>query len=113
CTGLGTVRRRPELRWRRSADDPARLGTLQLGLLEAVAELVRPGGVLVYSVCTWPQEETAEVVTAFLAAHGDRFTADQPDLGGAGTRLPGDPGVQLAPDADEVDGMYVALLRRR
>ena len=113
CSGLGVVRRRPELRWRRGADDPARLGVLQLQLLETAADLVRPGGVLVYSVCTWPQAETVDVVTPFLAMHGDRFAVVEPDLAGAGTRLPGDPGVQLAPDRDDVDGMYLTVFRRR
>lgn len=113
CTGLGVVRRRPELRWRRVAGDPRRLGALQLSLLESVSTLVRPGGVLVYSACTWPVAETAEVTSAFLAAHGDRF--DVVDLSAAlGTAAEGDdPGVQLAPDTDDVDGMYVAGFRRR
>lgn len=112
CTGLGVVRRRPELRWRRSPEDPSRLGALQLKLIEAAATLVRPGGRLVYSACTWTTAETADVATAFLAAHGDRFSAVELSgvLGRAGAA--GDPGVQLAPDVDDVDGMYVAAFAR-
>ena len=112
CTGLGVVRRRPELRWRRAPEDPVRLGALQLRLLESAATLVRPAGRLVYSACTWTTAETVDVATAFLAAHGDRFTAH--DLSGVLGRsgLAGDPGVQLAPDVDDVDGMYVAAFTR-
>ncbi|MGH8887039.1 MAG: RsmB/NOP family class I SAM-dependent RNA methyltransferase [Egibacteraceae bacterium] len=113
CTGLGTVHRRPEVRWRRQPGDPARMGALQLALLERAAPLVGPGGRLLYSVCTWPRAETADVARAFLAAHGDRFAAETPDLAGAGTHLPGDPGTQLTGDLDRTDAMYVCAFPRR
>lgn len=99
CSGLGVVRRRPELRWNRDPGDPGRLGVLQAQLLEAAAALVRPGGSLLYSVCTWTAAESTAVVDAFLAAEGDRFTATAP--------------VQLDPDRHGVDGMYLCALRRR
>lgn len=111
CTGLGVTRRRPELRWRRDHADPGRLGRLQLDLLEGASRGVRPGGTIVYSACTWTTAETVDVAQAFLAAHGDRFAAVSPDLP-AGSRHPDDPGVQLAPDLDGVDGMYVAVFTR-
>lgn len=113
CTGLGTVRRRPEVRWRRQPSDPTRMGALQLALLEHAAPLVRPGGRLLYSVCTWPRAETADVARAFLAAHGDQFAPEGPDLAGVGTRLTHDPGVQLAPDIDGTDAMYLCAFGRR
>ncbi|HWH33666.1 MAG TPA: transcription antitermination factor NusB [Egibacteraceae bacterium] len=115
CSGLGVTRRRPEVAWRREPEDPARLSGLQLEILGAAAALVRPGGVLLYSVCTWPAEETAGTAAGFLAVEGDRFTALDPATllpEGAGTRLPGDPGVQLDPDHDGTDGMYVCGFRR-
>lgn len=99
CTGLGVVRRRPELRWNRDPGDPVRLGDLQGELLESAARLVRPGGTLLYSVCTWTSAETTVVLDAFLAAEGDRFTAGAP--------------VQLDPDRHAVDGMFLCALRRR
>lgn len=111
CTGLGVTRRRPELRWRRDRGDPARLGRLQLDLLEGASRAVRSGGAIVYSACTWTTAETVDVAQAFLAAHGDRFAAVSPDLP-VGSRQPDDPGVQLAPDRDGVDGMYVAVFAR-
>lgn len=111
CTGLGVTRRRPELRWRRDLGDPRRLSQLQLALVEGAAPAVRPGGTLLYSACTWTHAETAGVADAFLAGYGDRFTAEPVSIP-AGTRHPGDPGVQLAPDVDDVDGMYVAAFTR-
>ncbi len=114
CTGLGVVRRRPELRWRREPGDPRRLSRLQAALLESCARLVCPGGTLVYSVCTFPAAETVEVVREFLALHGDRFSVDSPAVaGGAGRMLDGDPGVQLDPDGDDTDAMYFCRFRRR
>ncbi len=69
CTGLGVLRRNPELRWRRSADDSARLALLQAAILDTAAPLLRPGGRMVYSVCTLTPEETDGVVAGFLAGH--------------------------------------------
>jgi 16S rRNA (cytosine967-C5)-methyltransferase len=69
CTGLGVLRRRPELRWNRSFDDLQRLVELQQSLLTAAARVVRPGGVLVYGTCTTEPEENEEQVEAFLSAH--------------------------------------------
>jgi 16S rRNA (cytosine967-C5)-methyltransferase len=69
CSGLGTLRRHPELRWRRQPEDLARLAVLQRALLGGVAPLVRTGGVLVYAVCTPMRIETDDVVADFLAAH--------------------------------------------
>jgi 16S rRNA (cytosine967-C5)-methyltransferase len=114
CTGLGVLRRRPELRWARNLGDPARLAALQLSIVDRVATLVRPGGRLVYSACTFTVAETQQVAEQLIAVSGDRLALDDAvDLGGAGSSLPGDPGIQLAPDADETDGMYVLVLRRR
>lgn len=115
CSGLGVARRRPEVPWRRTPGDAARLSALQIELLTAAAELVRPGGVLLFSACTWPSAETAGTATAFLAAEGDRYRALDPGTllpQGAGTRLPGDPGVQLDPDHDDTDGMYLSAFQR-
>ena len=61
CSGLGVLRRRPDARWRVQPGDVARLAELQRRLLAAAVPLVRPGGVLVYSVCTLTREETAGI----------------------------------------------------
>jgi 16S rRNA (cytosine967-C5)-methyltransferase len=77
CTGLGVLRRHPEAKLRLAPDDIGRLSALQSRLLEAVAARVRPGGVLVYSVCTFTREEGPERIAAFLAAHPD-FALEPP-----------------------------------
>src|SRR5690606_41532096 len=71
CTGLGTLARRPDLRWRKRPEDVAQLAALQREILAGVAPVVRPGGVLVYSTCTTEPEENQEVGRAFLAAAPD------------------------------------------
>jgi 16S rRNA (cytosine967-C5)-methyltransferase len=69
CTGLGTVHRRPEILLRVGPHDPARLAALQTRILSNAAALVRPGGTLVYAVCSPTREEGAGVVAATSAAH--------------------------------------------
>lgn len=109
CSGLGVVRRRPELRWRRDTADVEALAAVQRDLLAAAAEAVAPGGAIVYSVCTWTVEETVDVIDPFLADH-DAFTAEPVAV------VPGsDDGgrLQLTPADQGCDGMYIAVLRRR
>jgi 16S rRNA (cytosine967-C5)-methyltransferase len=66
CTGLGVIRRRPDIKWRVFRDDPAKMAGLQSRLLEVAAGLVRPGGRLVYAVCTLTEAEGPEVVRRFI-----------------------------------------------
>lgn len=76
CTGIGTVRRHPEIRWRRSEADLYAAQAIQRQVLEAAAEHVRPGGALVYAVCSPEPEEGEQVIEAFLAAHR-RFAVER------------------------------------
>jgi 16S rRNA (cytosine967-C5)-methyltransferase len=69
CSGLGTLARNPDIRWRLAPQDLPRHAARQRALLEAVARLVRPGGRLVYAVCSGEPEETDEVLRPFLSAH--------------------------------------------
>jgi 16S rRNA (cytosine967-C5)-methyltransferase len=71
CSGLGTVRRDPDIRWRRAPEDLARFAGAQLDLLSTAANVVRRGGTLIYSTCSSEPEENEDVVAAFLAARGD------------------------------------------
>jgi 16S rRNA (cytosine967-C5)-methyltransferase len=76
CSGLGTVRRDPDIRWRRSPADLPRFAAAQRELLRRAANLVCHGGSLVYSTCSSEPEENADVVAAFLAERAD-FTQTQ------------------------------------
>ncbi len=69
CSGLGTIRREPEIRWRRTADDLVRFADQQRLMLSHAAAGVRPGGRLVYATCSSEPEENEAVAAAFLADH--------------------------------------------
>lgn len=72
CSGLGTIRRDPDVRWRRSEADLARLASAQRQMLAETARVLRPGGRLVYSTCSSEPEENEGVIAAFLAEGGFR-----------------------------------------
>ncbi|WP_336249619.1 RsmB/NOP family class I SAM-dependent RNA methyltransferase [Stomatohabitans albus] len=107
CSGLGVMRRRPEIRWRQQPDDITGLATLQGELFDAAVRMVKPGGKLVYSVCTWTTAETDDVVRTALTRHPNVSVQGVPIDVGTNTEF----GVQLAPDTDETDGMYIAVFR--
>jgi 16S rRNA (cytosine967-C5)-methyltransferase len=109
CSGLGVLRRRADARWRIRPEDVETLAALQRRLLVAAAELVRPGGRLVYAVCTvTPQETTA--IDEFAASELAKFTAAPPLP--APWRPHGRGSLILPADADS-DGMFVLVLDRR
>lgn len=106
CSGLGVLRRRPDARWRRRPEDVPRLADLQRRLVEAAIPLVRPGGRLVYSVCTLTRAETAGI-DMWLAAEYPELRPAPP---------PGDPwepagrGALLLPQTAGTDGMFMLSL---
>lgn len=108
CSGLGVLRRRPDARWRVAAGDPAELAEVQFGLLRAASDLVRPGGLLAYSVCTLTRAETSDVAARFAAAAQD-FSAEPPPAA-PWRSLAG--GALLLPQDDDSDGMALFLWRR-
>jgi len=97
CSGLGTLQSRPDLRWRTGPERVADLAAQQSRILAAGAAATRPGGTLVYSVCTISRAESEAVVEDFLAARDDWAS---------------DPPARLAPDTDGTDGFYIVRLRR-
>ena len=107
CSGLGSLRRRADARWRIDEAAPARLADVQRRLLEAAAPLVRPGGTLVYSVCTLTAVETTGVAESFSAANTQWDALDVPGE----PWVPWGTGALLLPDVAGTDGM--ALFRWR
>lgn len=107
CSGLGSLRRRPDARWRISAESIDSLSVLQTQLLDAAIALTRPGGEVVFSVCTITERETLGI---------DQYVAERhPDV--VALEAPGEPweslgrGAVLLPHVADTDGMYVLRLR--
>jgi 16S rRNA (cytosine967-C5)-methyltransferase len=111
CSGLGALRRRPDARWRVQEADADRLADLQVGLLAAAAALVRPGGTVVYSVCTLTAAETIGVDERF-ATRAPVEPVEPGDLPG-GPWAPWGRGALLLPQAAGTDGMAVFRYRAR
>ena len=97
CSGLGTVRRDPDIRWRRSPGDLARFASAQRDLLARAADLVKAGGRLLYSTCSSEPEENEEVVASFLRDRGD-FTPERTH--------------QTLPYRDHLEAFFGSVLRR-
>jgi 16S rRNA (cytosine967-C5)-methyltransferase len=97
CSGLGTVRRDPDIRWRRSAEDLARFAAAQRDLLTSAAGLVKRGGRLVYSTCSSEPEENEDVVASFVAARED-FSEERRH--------------QTLPFRDHLEAFFAAVLTR-
>lgn len=110
CSGLGVLRRRPEIRWRVREEDLAAIADRQRRLLTGAAAAVRPGGRLVYSVCTIEPEEGPEVIAAFLASSPGFEPVPIDDWSFATADAPGT--AFLYPHRAGTDGFFVAALRR-
>lgn len=108
CSGLGVLRRRPDARWRVGPDDVADLASLQRELLAGAARAVRPGGRLVYSVCTLTAAETTGI-DEWAAEHLSDFEAVEPP--GAPWRRRGR-GAMILPHDAGTDGMFAVVLDR-
>ncbi len=107
CSGLGVLARRAEARWRLEPEAIAELARLQVDLLVEAARAVRPGGVLVYSVCTLTREETRDVVDEVCT----RLPGLDPLPAPGGPWVASGGGALLLPQAAGTDGMFVAGFR--
>lgn len=111
CSGLGTWQRNPHARWTTTPEDVRELGALQRQLLSHAAGSVKPGGKLVYSVCTLTRPETTAVAEAFQQAHPDFEPATLPSL--AVKPLPPTAALTIWPQDLGGNGMFVASWRRK
>jgi 16S rRNA (cytosine967-C5)-methyltransferase len=114
CSNLGSLRRRPEARWRKTPDDVPELAAVQRELLNAAIESVRPGGVVAYVTCSPHPAETRDVVTAVAERRGDvtiltapAVLADVPSLAASDPRF-----AQFWPHRHGTDAIFLGLLRR-
>ena len=114
CSGLGTLRRDPDIRWRRHERDLPALARTQLALLERAASLVRTGGRLVYATCSSEPDENEEVVDAFMARHPEFDLVDlHADGGPRLVALLSERGMlQTLPFAHGLEAFFAAALVR-
>jgi 16S rRNA (cytosine967-C5)-methyltransferase len=114
CSGVGTLRRRPDLQIRRTADDLAALAALQTAILARASDHVKPGGHLVYAVCSVLREEGEDVTDAFLAAHPTYAAAPFDSAPArAAAESPEAATLRLLPHVHGTDGYFVASFVRR
>jgi 16S rRNA (cytosine967-C5)-methyltransferase len=113
CSGLGTLRRNPDLKWRQGADAVAELAVKQAAILEAAARLVRPGGRVVYATCSLLTAENEAIVDAFLAKHPEfTLTPASAVLARHGIAVDGD-FLRLLPHKHNTDGFFAAVLDKK
>jgi 16S rRNA (cytosine967-C5)-methyltransferase len=115
CSGLGTLRRKPDARWRLAPEDPARFAALQRELVKRFAELVRPGGRLVYATCSLGPTENDEVADFAVREAGLVPAPIAPLLGEARARALGaeEARLTLLPHRHGTDGFFVATFEKR
>jgi len=123
CSGLGTLRRNPDLKWRQDAGVVQQMATTQAAILDSAARLLKPGGRLVYATCSLLRQENEEIADAFAAAHSDfeplrvndtlaELKVDQPNslcqegLNGASY-------LRLWPHRHATDGFFAAIWRKK
>jgi 16S rRNA (cytosine967-C5)-methyltransferase len=113
CSGLGTLRRNPDLKWRQSPESLAELTVKQAAILESAARLLKVGGRLVYATCSLLEEENEAIVLAFLAAHPDYRLLPVGEVLAA-QNIPLEMGeyLRLDPAIHNTDGFFAAVLER-
>ena len=119
CSGTGTLRRNPDLRWRMSVEELDRINAIQANVLDSAARLVKAGGRLVYATCSLLHEENQAVVERFLAEHPDFDIMSAVDvLEKQGVELPEcakahAPYFVMAPHESGTDGFFGAILVKK
>jgi 16S rRNA (cytosine967-C5)-methyltransferase len=115
CSGLGTLRRDPDIRWRRRESDLAALAAAELIMLQRAADVVAPGGRLIYATCSSEPDANEDVVAAFLAARRDFIAVPASEVSG---RLPAavvdrDGHLRTLPHVHGLEAFFGAVLQRQ
>jgi 16S rRNA (cytosine967-C5)-methyltransferase len=114
CSGLGTLRRNPDVKWRLKPESIAELNGKQLSILNGAARLVKPGGRLVYATCSILDEENEAIVSQFLAANSTFHLVPVKELlEGQKIPLQMDDFLKLLPHKHQTDGFFAAVLERK
>lgn len=115
CSGLGVMRRKPDMKYTKKEEDVTNLSQIQLSLLESITPLLKKDGIVVYSTCTVDREENDDVIKLFLEQHGE-FEGDRTlkeRLPEAVRPLAEDFSLQILPQDFGSDGFYIACLRKK
>ncbi len=112
CSATGTIRKNPDLKWRRSADTLLGQCSLQRHLLFEAARLVRPGGTIVYATCSLEPEENEHQAQAFLEAHSDFEALAFPQTAGSARWVTPEGALKIVTDSDHM-GFFSRLLRKK
>jgi 16S rRNA (cytosine967-C5)-methyltransferase len=109
CSGLGVLRKKPDIKWKREPEDVTRLNKTQRALLENAARLLKPGGVIVYSTCTTEPEENIAIVKSFLADHPEFSIGDAGAFVNKSIVTPGG-WIETFPHLHHIDGSFAIRL---
>ncbi len=113
CTGLGTLRRNPDLKWRQTPQDLAELTVKQASILARAAKLTKAGGRLIYSTCSLLRDENEQIAESFLAAHPDFKLLNAAEiLSGQQINLDTGPYLKLLPHLHGTDGFFAAVFEK-
>jgi 16S rRNA (cytosine967-C5)-methyltransferase len=114
CSGLGTLRRNPDARWRVRPEDPARLAEIQRAIARQAAAVLRPGGVLVYSACTVLPEENEEIADTLLKSSRNLSLASAHEIPNEVREIVGADGfLRTHPHRQDADGFFAARFEQR
>lgn len=98
CSGLGVIRKKPDIKWTRQPEDFEELMSVQEKILDTCSEYLKSGGRMVYSTCTVLKRENEEQIEKFLLTHSDFMLVEQ---------------TKLFPNVNETDGFYIAVLEKK
>ena len=113
CSGLGTLRSHPEIKWQRNDSDIARLAALQAVILQTMAQYLKTRGILVYSTCTLTVDENEQVIENFLRHNGQfELTNAARYLPESARQMVRDKYFQALPQRDDTDGFFAARMRK-
>jgi len=114
CSGLGTLRRNPDMKWRQTVETVAEMNVKQISILTSAARLVKAGGRLVYGTCSFLNEENEDIVVQFLQANPD-FTLVPMSTVLAEQKIDLDTGdyLKMLPHVHHTDGFFAAVLERK
>lgn len=115
CTGLGIIRRKPDIKWARNIEDKKEITELQTNILNIASKYVKTGGVLVYSTCTLEPEENDFIVKEFISKNREFELEDISALLPNKLVKPSsrEGFIQLFPNTDDIDGFFIAKMKKR